>query len=402
MSGPDPTSDSGHHPVARRRPSERTLRVLAAIILLSAMVVMTAPEPHAEPAGTAGEAASEDRDGAFDEQWTDPDLSEGFDHRVLEPPPGSALRRPAARIPFVGADAPGKQGGAGADQVRPTRSEPVPVPAGWRLVWSDEFEAAALDTSVWRPYHSTYGDGNRELQCHTPDNVEVAEGRLRITARREPVTCPGGVARQFSSGFLGTREQGVYFPRFARYEIRARIPHGQGLWPAFWLRHRDGAIVAEVDVMEYFHAQVPGRTSTTLHLDGQVNASQATAFFEEPTASGGWHVWAVQIDEHAEGVEFEFSLNGEVVHTYLDTQAQWASGYPGEPLFDIAVNLSVGGDWAGHPDDPLGYLGQLDRCAKWQDPGPPPHGCDAEGVLRATFPAVYEVDYVRVYEREPS
>ena len=275
----------------------------------------------------------------------------------------------------------------------------VGVRDGWRLVWSEEFDGSVLDTSVWRPYHSTYGDGNRELQCHTPDNVAVSGGTLQITARREAVRCPNGSLREFSSGFLGTRENGVYFPRFARYEMRARVPHGQGLWPAFWLRHRDGSSVAEVDIMEYFHSQVPGRTTSTLHLDGRLNLSKRTVFVEEPTSSPQWHVWAVEIDEVADGVRFRFFVDGELIHSFVDTQAKWASAHPGKPLFDIAVNLSVGGNWVGHPDDPLGYLRELDRCAKWGDPGPAPYGCDAEGIVRASFPASYEVDYVRVYQR---
>jgi hypothetical protein len=270
---------------------------------------------------------------------------------------------------------------------------------GWRLVWSDEFDGDSLDTSVWRPYHNTYGDGNKELQCNTPGNVTVGEGTLKITAERERVTCPNGSERDFTTGFLGTRENGVYFPRFARYEMRARIPHAQGLWPAFWLRHRDGAGVAEVDIMEYFHSQVPGRTSATLHLDGRLNLSKQTAFIEQPTLNPGWHTWAVEIDEAPNGVVFRFLVNDQVIHTYTDTQANWAERHPDQPLFDIAVNMAVGGNWVGHPDDPLGYLRNLDRCAKWNDPGPAPDNCNAEGIQRARFPMTYEIDYVRVYER---
>lgn len=390
-----------------RGPDDQTERSAAAVgrvaplLMLVVLVTVTASEPVVGPPATSGVAMADDRPDLSDDQsHLDPAAGSG-DH-VLGQTTSATLRRLLFRPPFLPSDSSGQGDGPAPDQMTDPGTEPVGERAGWRLVWSDEFEGGGLDTSVWRAYHSTYGDGNRELQCHTPDNVAVSDGRLQLTARREQVSCPGGVIRQFSSGFVGTREAGVYFPRFARYEMRARIPHGQGLWPAFWLRHRDGSTVAEVDVMEYFHAQVPGRTSMTLHLDGQVNVSKGTVFVEEPTSPGGWHVWAVEIEEVAEGVEFQFSFNDEVVHTYVDTRAQWASRHPGQPLFDIAVNLSVGGEWAGHPDDPLGYLGLLERCAKGQDPGPAPHACDAEGVVRASFPAVYEVDYVRVYERERS
>ena len=167
-----------------------------------------------------------------------------------------------------------------------TTTTTAPKAAG-SLVWSEEFGGSSLDTRVWKPYHSTYGDGNNELACLTPGNVSVSGGSLKLTARREKLTCPNGSTRQFSSGFLGTRETGTYFPRYGRFEIRAKVPHAQGLWPAFWLRHRNGSGVAEVDVMEYFHSQVPGKTTQTLHLDGRSNVSKRTTFVESPTSSPG-------------------------------------------------------------------------------------------------------------------
>ena len=58
------------------------------------------------------------------------------------------------------------------------------------------------------------------------------------------------------------------------------------------------------------------------------------------------------------------------------------------------MNLAVGGNWVGHPDDPLGYLRELGRCAQG---GTPPDRCNSTGIRRVAFPATYEVDYVRVY-----
>jgi beta-glucanase (GH16 family) len=259
------------------------------------------------------------------------------------------------------------------------------------VVFEDDFDGP-LDTSVWRPYHSTYGDGNHELQCHTPSNVTTAGGVLTITARREQVTCPGGSVRQFSSGFLGTRETGHYFPMFGRYEMRARIPHGQGLWPAFWLRHRNGSGVAEVDVMEYFHATTPGQGTATLHLDGRKNLSKRSQWFEVPSDDPGWHTWAVDVALDPGGIRFTFSFDGMPFHTYVDGRHDWADHVDPNATWDMAVNLSVGGDWVGNPDGQLGVLGN-GRCGKPWGSAPP---CDTSMVRRATFPAEYQIDSVRV------
>jgi beta-glucanase (GH16 family) len=264
------------------------------------------------------------------------------------------------------------------------------------LVFNEEFNGTSLNTRVWKPYHNTYGTGNNELQCYTPGNVSVSGGTLKMTARRQSVSCPGGGTRAFTSGFLGTRETGTYFPRFGRYEMRARLPHGQGLWPAFWLRHRDGAGVGEVDVMEYFHSQVPGRYTASLHLDHRPNISKRADFFENPTSNPGWHVWAVDILPVSNGVRFVFSVDGRTVHTYTDTQRRWASAHPGKGIWDIALNLSVGGNWAGRPDDSLGYLRDINRCAQ---SGTAPNGCSSNNIRRAAFPSTYEIDYVRVWTK---
>ncbi len=282
-----------------------------------------------------------------------------------------------------------------------TTTTTVPDDA-WTLVGGDEFDGTAVDTARWKPYHNTYGDGNHELACLTPANVVQGGGELTITARKETRTCPSGSVRDYTSGFLGSRETGTYYPMFGRFEMRAKVPHAQGLWPAFWLRHRNGASVAEVDVMEYFHASFPGKTYATLHLDGRKNLSKDNVAVESPQGPSGWHTWAVEISPAgADGtdVQFDFSMDGQRYHSYVDTQHDWASADP-NATWDIAVNLAVGGDWIGDPDGTLGYLRGANRCAIG---GTAPDGCITTGINRVdwTDPAAtsYSVDYVRVFTR---
>jgi len=274
----------------------------------------------------------------------------------------------------------------------------VVEPPGWSWVGGDEFSGTTVDSSRWKAYHNTYGDMNNELACLTPANVTLSGGTLRIVARKQVMACPGGTTEQYSSGFLGSREVSTYYPRYARFEVRAKLPHAQGLWPAFWLRHRGGASVAEVDVMEYFHSQVPGRTSQALHLDGRTNLSRKTTTFESPTAAPGWHTWAVQIDPDPHGVKFTFSMDGSTTLSYVDDQHAWSNADPAA-TWDIALNLAVGGTWVGRPDDTLGYLRDLDRCSI---AGTPPSGCSTLGINRVNWAAsTYEIDYVRVFTRTP-
>ena len=272
----------------------------------------------------------------------------------------------------------------------------------WVPVFTDNFDGNSLDTSRWATYFNTYGDSNNEEACLTPNNVSVSNGTLKITAKRETITCPGQPTDSFSSGFISTREKNIYFPAFSRFEIRAKLPHGQGLWPAFWLRHINGASTAELDVMEYFHAQVPGSTTQTLHFPNEIgtNVAKKTTFFETPTTLPGWHTWAVEIiPTNAAGTTAKIRMFTDDVMTleYTPTKFGWLNNYDQSKLFDMAINLAVSGTYVGHPDDALGYSRYTGKCLKPYNGTPP---CNANNILRASFPATYEVDYVSVSELE--
>ncbi len=275
----------------------------------------------------------------------------------------------------------------------------VSAPSGWTLVGGDEFNGTAVDGSKWKTYHSTYGDGNHELACLTPENVIEAGGSLQITSKRQTATCPGGRTRSYTSGFLGSREVGRYYPMYGRFEARLKVPHAQGLWPAFWLRHRNGASTAEVDILEYFHSQRPGQGSAALHLDGVKNVLKKNVPFESAQGASGWHVWAVEISPTAAGPRFEFFRDGTSYGSFVDTKHAWASSDPAA-TWDIALNQAVGGNPTGEPDGTLGYLPNLGRCSIG---GTAPAGCTTTGINRVDWTrptaATYSVDYVRVFTR---
>jgi Glycosyl hydrolases family 16/Fibronectin type III domain len=276
----------------------------------------------------------------------------------------------------------------------------------WTLYWADEFNGTAVNTADWGVYYNTYGEGNKEEACLTPNNVSVSGGSLKIVAQRQAVNCNGdpAKAKSFTSGFISSRSvgstgssataSGKYYPSFAKYEMRAKVPHGQGLWPALWLRHKDGAALAEVDIMEYFHAQVPGKATGTLHYANVSNVTKKTVAFETPTATPGWHVWSVEMEDTPSGVLVKWLLDGNAYHQYTVADKSQFTKY--QDGFDIAINMAVGGTYSGHPDDPLGYSRYLQKCLKPYGGAAP---CDASGISRAQFPATYEIDYVRVYTK---
>ncbi len=324
----------------------------------------------------------------------------------------------------------------------------APVGMAWQLEFADEFDGNSLNDSVWRAYHSTYGDGNFELQCYRPENALVSGGTLKLRALEQEYTCPSwsnslGFAtphRQYTSAFLGTRENGVYFPRYGYYEARMKIPRQRGLWPAFWLRHRDGSNVVEIDVMEAFPGEAPNGIVSTLHYTPRANVWKGYRSIGSAALPPQWLTLGVAILPVADQVQIAFYHDGQLVQrtsglvtgTPFDTGMSGGGStfstepfgrHPGQGLFDIALNLAVGGFSAGNPDDdaqtwfchwnaswvtvaapadaPAGasVIQRLMQMAdgSWRHRActqPAPVGA---GGVAPSFPVEFEIDHVRVW-----
>ncbi len=246
-----------------------------------------------------------------------------------------------------------------------------PVPAGWRVLMQDDFNGTSLDPSRWVAYddsnnYQRYGTGDPYTEhCLSADNVTVSGGFLTIETRKERLTCEDGLVTEVSSGFVDSKKANALYPIYARYELRGKTPFGQGVFPAFWLRHLNGASSAEVDIMETFFNSDPGTTTSTLHFPESIgyNVSKKGPFVEKPseaTRQSGWHIWAVQIEQVNPGsddvVKFTFQIDNETILTYTNNNAsQWAGISNPDRGFDIAINSAVGQTDVGPTYDRLGF-----------------------------------------------
>jgi beta-glucanase (GH16 family) len=252
---------------------------------------------------------------------------------------------------------------------------------GWPLVWSDEFEGSALDPGRWSAEdRSTFGDGNLELAClmDRPGNVDVGDGVLALTARREaaPLRCGSSderfpTGRSYSSGFVST--EGLASWRYARVEVRAALPTttgtSQGLWPALWMRPVDLGN-GEIDIMEALGTGADqaeaGLIHQTLHHDYDGERPKIGVVPElpagfDPTA---FHTYAVQTQPG----RIDWLVDGEVTFSVDTERADWVDEILSSPYF-LRMNLAVGGRWPGSPD------------------------------ASTRLPAAMRVDWVRVYQR---
>jgi len=259
---------------------------------------------------------------------------------------------------------------------QPASAQCVDLP-GCVLVWSDEFDGTEVDPSKWTfmlgdgtEYGLPSGWGNNELQHYLAENATVANGFLTITAKEESV---GG--RDYTSARLRTLGKGDW--TFGRMEMRAKMPIGRGLWPAFWMLPSDTvygtwAASGEIDIVEYIGSH-PEWVFGTIHYGAPwPNNTHSTTATPAPPGS------TFHEDFHVFALEWEFGeLRWYVDDTLYATRTRWhTTGGPFPAPFDVdfhvLLNLAVGGNLPGPPDP------------------------------ATVFPQELVVDYVRVYQLPPS
>jgi len=244
----------------------------------------------------------------------------------------------------------------------------------WKLVWQDEFNGKSLDNTKWNVLiRETSKHG--ELQYYVPDEVYTENGYLRIRSRVRKYG-----SKEYTSGRLDT--DGKYSPVYGRFEIRARLPGGQGLWPAHWLypqernwlmeKTMEDAVAAgkerlipeerpwytEIDIMEFLGHE-PGVLYGTMHYcdyDGSRRSTSGT-WRSDVDYTKDFHIYALEWEPDS----IRWFIDGNRIHAT-------AKGIPHTPHY-IILNTAVGGSWPGNPDS------------------------------TTVFPQFHDIDYVRVYQK---
>ena len=283
------------------------------------------------------------------------------------------------------------------------------VSGTWNLVWSDEFDGDSLDLSKWEHEVNCWGGGNGEQQCYTDrvENTVVADGKLNIIARREDFTGPDNVdgnlnsvtTLPYTSARLRTMNKGDW--QYGRFEVRAKLPYGQGSWTGIWMLPTDWvyggwAASGEIDIVEAVNlktqsdeagaaeGELEARVHGTLHY-GKAWPENVYSGTEYKLPGGAnpaddYHVYAVEWQEG------EIRWYVDDVHYATQRESGWYSQYvdsdgdlinapgsaPYDQAFHMLLNLAVGGAWAGNVNE--------------------------TGIDESAFPQTLAVDYVRVYE----
>lgn len=220
---------------------------------------------------------------------------------------------------------------------------PISYP-GMTLIWNDEFDGTTLNTLDWNYEIGGGGWGNNELQIYTnsSENVFAKDGYLTIKATKNPYT------GDYRSGRLTTKGKKEF--TYGRIDIRAKMPIGQGVWPALWMLGANISTVSwprcgEIDIMEYLgHDSL--KTYGTVHyndgghkyIGGNYKVTPQENFHEK------FHVFSIIWQENS----IEWYVDYHKFYTVTSTNILYDAFRL--PQFFI-MNVAVGGNWPGYPDE---------------------------------------------------
>ena len=249
--------------------------------------------------------------------------------------------------------------------------QPFGHDGGFELVFRDEFDKPTLNldrwtTCFWWDDNGCTNLASNELEWYLPSNVHIEDGALILTARRESAIGFEGREFPYTSGIVTTGRYYAEDPGETRFEategyfeMRAKLPSGQGLWPAFWMLPSSLHDKPEIDIMELLGHRPDMLELHFQYEDGAGNPSNIGRHLRTNDLTLDWHVFAAEWSSE----QIVWYLDGVEMWRYTDQRF-----IPDVPMY-LLINLAVGGDWPGDPDE------------------------------TTEFPATMKVDYVRAWVR---
>ena len=236
--------------------------------------------------------------------------------------------------------------------------------AGWEVTWIDKFDGSGVNWDNWTA--QIQANYNNEVQCYTDDdstdqrNYEISDGTLKITARKQNISCSGlnGENKSWTSGRLNSKDKAEFL--YGRIEARIRFLNLEGgTWPAFWMLENriaedpfkgDGDNVnwpnpgaGEIDVWEWFSNDGDSYITNFFNTGNCGSEVRVTYPGGAPDVLS-FHTYAIEWT--ADNIKFFFN-DDVVAEQDLTNCAQYE-----EPMF-ILLNVAMGGNLGGAIDSQL-------------------------------------------------
>ena len=252
----------------------------------------------------------------------------------------------------------------------------------WELVWSDEFDGNAINANNWTHEVNCAGGGNNEKQCYTEsaENSFVANGFLNIVA----LPAEDDAQKPYTSARMITRNKADF--KYGRIEVRAKMPYGQGSWPAIWMMPTDSVYggwprSGEIDIVETVNLKAMREDGTpenylhgTIHYGREFpnndSSGKAHMIAEGVNPADDFHTYAIEwqegeirwyVDDYLYATqmksEVRYNSNGDAVglvhkgwyaEYYDPITGELTTYYDNAPFdqeFHLIMNVAVGGNW---------------------------------------------------------
>jgi len=278
------------------------------------------------------------------------------------------------------ANAAGSHSGGGTDGTSTNAGaggDAIVSPAGYKLVWHDEFEVDGPPDPAVYSFEKGFVR-NEEAQWYQSANATVQGGLLVIEARKETVQNPNYTG---SGDWKTTRKTAAYTSaslstsgrqsfQYGHFEMRARIPTEAGMWPAWWTLGVSGEWPSngEIDIMEFYQSKLLANVACGTSTRWQAKWDSASKSLSSLGANWAskFHVWTMDWDEQS----IVLSVDGQPLNTTaLSSMLNPDGGSPFKQKAYMIVNLAIGGQNGGDP-------------------------------AKTSFPRRYEVDYLRVFQKQ--
>lgn len=261
--------------------------------------------------------------------------------------PGTSASPDASATPYPG----------GYPVIKPssTTSPVDETHKGYTLKWEEQFNGTSLNRDDWNVELHEPGWVNNELQEYVDSekNIYVKDGNLVL----KPVKTVGIDGKvSYTSGRINTQNKHNF--KYGLFEARLKVPAGQGYLPAFWMMPANENLYGqwprcgEIDIMEVLGNET--KTSYgTIHYGNPHSESQGKHTLEKGNFSDEYHTFSVEWEPG----KINWYVDGRLMHTendwYSATEGQGEITYPApfDQPFYIILNLAVGGNWPGNPDE---------------------------------------------------
>jgi len=302
-------------------------------------------------------------------------------------------------------------GGSAETKTDASKVDPTQPVSDWQLVWSDEFDGSAIDDKNWTHEVNCWGGGNDEKQCYTenPENSFVSDGTLKLVA----LPAEEGAELPYTSARIISKNKADF--KYGRFEIKAKMPFGQGSFPAFWMLPTDDTYggwpkSGEIDILETINLKtvnddgvVENNVHGTLHYGkawpDNSHSGSAYSLPDGMSPADDFHVYAIEWQEgeirwYVDNYLYATQRKSTVRYNSKDepvglAHKGWFTEYfdavtgeltthwddaPFDQQFFMILNNAVGGNWAENSNN---------------------LGVDAAAFENGQ---TFEIDYIRAYQ----